>query len=613
MTRQAPRRPPQPTPTPPAGGVLLSGLRWSGLRWPVLSLALLVAACTGSEPGPAVAGPTVADGALLAIPVVQGSGATSPFEGRQVEVEGVVTAPLRGLGGFMLQDPDGDGRDDTSDALFVAWDRDEAMPRAGDRLRVAGRIVEPDDGRGVTTLVAEHLAPRGTSALPAALVLSAPPEDWEALEGMRVRVSVPLMVSGNHALARHGELQVVFGERLWQPTEVLAPGPGAAARAEQDGRRLLVLDDARRGDWPSNLWPLPEPLSASAPLRAGSRVHGVEGVVDQRFGNFRLQLTTALARIEQAPRPAPPEVPGAVRLAVFNVLNLFNGDGRGGGFPTARGARTPADLARQRDKLVAALTALDADILALLEIENDGHGAGSSLADLALALDAAVPGSRWQPVAAPNPGVDAIQVALLYRADRVRAVGRAAQLARGPFATASRPPLAQAFAVGEGAPLVVAVNHFKSKGGCEEARGADRDQGDGQGCHNATRVASARRLHAWLDTDPTGTGPAGTLLLGDFNAYAQEDPMRWLRTAGWTDAFALAGVERPYSYVYRGEAGRLDHALLDPGLAPRLRGAAVWHVNADEAERFDYRHDPGRQPWRASDHDPLLLGLDLAR
>src|SRR5690606_30980050 len=229
------------------------------------------------------------------------------------------------------------------------------------------------------------------------------------------------------------------------------------------------------------------------------------------------------------------------------------------------------------------------------------------------ALNAAGPARDWRFVdAGEGPGSDPIRVALIYRAERLQPVGEPATLIDGPFGQLSRAPLAQAFRAGEGPVFLLVANHFKSKG-CGEAGNGDRDQGDGQGCHNATRVASARRLHAWLDTDPTGTGPAGTLLLGDFNAYAQEDPMRWLRTAGWADAFALAGVERPYSYVYRGEAGRLDHALLDPGLAPRLRGAAVWHVNADEAERFDYRHDPGRPPWRASAHAPLLLALHLAR
>ncbi|MNV25648.1 Endonuclease/Exonuclease/phosphatase family protein [compost metagenome] len=100
------------------------------------------------------------------------------------------------------------------------------------------------------------------------------------------------------------------------------------------------------------------------------------------------------------------------------------------------------------------------------------------------------------------------------------------------------------------------------------------------------------------------------MLLGDFNAYAMEDPIRTLNAAGWQDAFKVAGVAQPYSYVYNGLIGRLDHALLSPGMAARLKGAAEWHTNADEADDAGYqgRNVPG--PWRSSDHDPLLLGFE---
>ena len=119
----------------------------------------------------------------------------------------------------------------------------------------------------------------------------------------------------------------------------------------------------------------------------------------------------------------------------------------------------------------------------------------------------------------------------------------------------------QAFKRGNGPAFVVVANHLKSKG-CSEAEGADRDQGDGQGCWNALRVDSAKRLDAWLKKDPTGHGSALKLMVGDFNAYAMEDPVRALRDAGWADAFTVAGAKRPYSYVYNGQSGRLDHALL---------------------------------------------------
>ena len=89
-----------------------------------------------------------------------------------------------------------------------------------------------------------------------------------------------------------------------------------------------------------------------------------------------------------------------------------------------------------------------------------------------------------------------------------------------------------------------------------------------------------------------------------------EAPIRTLHDAGWRDAFAVAKVERPYSYVYSGMTGRLDHALLSPGMAKRLRGAAEWHINSDEADDVGYQGRNEAGPWRSSDHDPLILGFD---
>ncbi|NLB15115.1 MAG: nuclease, partial [Gammaproteobacteria bacterium] len=147
----------------------------------------------------------------------------------------------------------------------------------------------------------------------------------------------------------------------------------------------------------------------------------------------------------------------------------------------------------------------------------------------------------------------------------------------------------------------------------------DSDQRDGQVCWNATRSAAAQELHDWLATDPTASGSKAHVILGDLNSYAQEDPLRLLHDAGWRDAFAQAGIKRPYSYNFRGASGRLDHALLSPALAPALRAAAIWHINADESEAFDYQRRNRQKQWyapdpyRSSDHDPLILVLDFGQ
>ncbi len=599
-----------------------------------LAVLGLLAACQAGSHGSIADDPTGAAGAdvpapaRVAIGAVQGAGLRSPLLGRQVTVQGVVTGNFaRGLGGVFVQDA-GDGDPATSDGLFVqhAVDNDtehggnEPVLHPGDRVEVSGTVAELGDNEMSTLTELRDAVVRviGRGDV-APLVLSAAPADaadWERYEGMRLAISVPLTVSDNDGLARYGELVASFSGRLFQPTELAAPGPDAARVARNNARRRLLLDDNRDSKDPETLWFLPQPLSDAAPVRGGSELRHVTGILDQRRGKYRLQLTSPLD-IVQAPRPAAPDVPGDVRVASLNLLNLFNGDGHGGGFPTERGAQTEPQYRMQQRKLVAVVQALRPDIAGLMEVENDGSGPDSSLGQFVAALNAAGPVRDYALVhTGERLGSDAIHVAMIFRSSRVHLQGKPAFLTGGPFENRSRVPMAQAFRAGKGPVFVVEVNHFKSKGcgrDADAASGPEKDQHDGQGCWTPMRVESARRVNAWLATDPTHGGGRLTLLVGDLNAHAMEDPLRLLREAGWQDAFTLAKVSRPYSFTFDGQVGRLDHALLTPALAPRLRGAVEWHNNADESDAFDYHRDSDGDTWRASDHDPILLGLDLRR
>ncbi len=586
----------------------------------------------------------------MAIGKVQGDGETSPLIGRVVVVEGVVTArfehPARAAGkpidrtneppAYSLQDS-GDSDPATSDAIFVI---DPQIFLPGQRVRLLGTVVEFDDGRsGSRTALKPFLAEAlGSARLPAPLRLAAAPADWEHYEAMRVEITAPLTLAGTHRAVKYGEILVNFGERLVTPTEVAAPGAAAKTLATENMRRRLWLDDASTIESPARLWYLPQGLP-----RTDSRLSRVEGVVDQRNGGYGLQLT-AVPKMKPASRPRAPNVGGDLRVVGFNLENLFNGDGRGGGFPTSRGARTLVEYQAQLDRHLATIRALKPDILALMELENDGNGPDSSIAALVTAMRAAGLGDDWRFVdAGEASGSDQIRVALLYRASRVAPVGTPATLSDGPFLEHSRAPLAQSFrAIGPGsraksranadAPaFTIAVNHFKSKGctgpGGKPATGADADQGDGQGCWNAMRTESARRIGAWLGSDPTGSGSDLAMIIGDLNAYGMEDPIRTLTAEGWLDAYAEPGGKAPYSYVFDGQIGRLDHALLSPALAQRLAGAAKWHANADEPVRSaetgalgegtpkkgKSKNSGSTGPWRSSDHDPLLLGFRLSR
>lgn len=563
--------------------------------------SLLSLLCFG---GLLVAAAASAQNAPIAIGKVQGAGERSPLVGREVVVEGVVTtAPGNGPDGWFLQDG-GDGDATTSDALFVAAGD---APTTGQRVRVRGTVVELNAGNGTrTALQPTTVTPLGKGKV-RSVAIATPPPDWERYENMRVRIAAPLTVAGTHRAEKYGELMVNFGERLRTPSDAAAPGEAARALAADNARRMLRLDDGSDAEQPASIWYLP---STGLP-RTGTRLSKVEGIVDQRGGGYRLQLTAKPAFKRMTP-PAAPRVGGDVRIAGLNLENFFNGDGRGGGFPTPRGARTPAELEGQRARLVATIRGLNPDIAALMEVENDGFGPESAIAVLVDALNAG--GGDWRAtVTDADQGGDQIRVGLIYRVSRVSPVGTAATLTDDLFGTRNRPPLAQTFRAGSGPAFTVVVNHFKSKG-CGSASGADADQKDGQSCWNATRTESARRLDAWLRTDPTRSGSDLAMIVGDLNAYSMEDPITTLTAAGWRDAFAGQRGPVPYSYVYDGLTGRLDHALLSPALAARLVGAAEWHSNADEPDSRGYQNRPGeRTPWRSSDHDPLVVGFRLRK
>lgn len=598
------------------------------------AIAASLAGC-GAGPGSSTADPIrLAPFACgnFATPIheIQGRGAASPRNGHVVDVEGVVTGNFQeGLGGFFIEAPAAARDQDpaTSEGLFVLMPERRDEVRAGRLLRIRASVTESGDaegGRGLTALHAvSEIAVCGDGELPEPVTLTEPPPDWERFEAMRVVMPGPVTVTGNAELLRFGRVEVSLAGRLFQPTEVARPGAPARAVAEANARARIALDDNLEIERPRRIWWIEPMPSARAPWRVGTELDGVAGIVDQRLGGYRVQLTERPSAVRQAERPgAPPEVGGDLRIASFNVENFFNGNGRGGDFPTPRGADSVRAFRQQRDKIVATLVGLRADVVALQEIENDGWGEDSAIADLVGALNRALGREGDYAIVRPATellGKDQIKVALIHRASRVRVLGEPAGYEQGAFVDRNRVPLAATFEpVDGGTPFTVVSNHFKSKGGCEEASGGDRDQGDFQGCWNDTRRQAARELIEWLARDPTGSGSDQVLILGDLNAYGLEDPIRLMIDRGYRDVVAQHAGQGAYSYVWRGDSGRLDHALASASLAARVTGAGEWHINADELEVFGWASDraPERErrladpgAVRSSDHDPLLVGL----
>lgn len=590
----------------------------------LLIAALLLLGCR-PEPGPGLPGELRCGSPYTAIHDVQGSGRSSPMQGRVVEIEGVVTADFRaGLGGVFVQAPlTVEVPQGASSGLFVELDPASPAPPVGALWRVRGEVAELGPAsRGLTALI--NLSGQTVCAASAEagwVELDEPPadsEDWERWEGMRVRIGVPLVVIDSFGIERNGTLDLAFGERVWIPTDRVEPGEAARALDAENQRRRLRVDDGSLAVDPAEVWYLPEAL----PPRLGSRVGNVQGIVDQRDGEYRLQLLAPLELVEAAERPlTPPEVGGRLRVANFNVENYFNGDGRGGGFPTSRGARSAAAFARQREMVSSAILGLGADVYALIELENDGFGPYSAIADLVQALNEAGADFAFADPGVDRVGSDEITVAIVYRPSRVRALGPAVLREGPPFDRLHRVPMAQAFEdIETGTRFTVGANHFKSKRCGREDDRVNADRGDGQACFNPARVEAAQALAEWLAGDPAGSGSPHVLILGDLNAYSEEDPLRLLRRLGWVHlrpAEDAPGAQK-YTYVFRGQKGSLDHALASPSLAPAVTGVASWAINASEPWQLAYDRAASLEEvrgrfWRSSDHNPQLLGLDFER
>ena len=562
------------------------------------------------------------DAPAVTIGSVQGPGSASSVAGTTVDVEGVVTGDFQvgGFSGYYLQDS-GDDDAATSDGIFV-FAPSGLDVSSGDLVHVRGAVSEFNGLTEITVGTAEVCDSGLQLPEPAALQLPASDEVREPLEGMRVTLPQSLAVGDLFTYARFGELSLGV-DRQFQPTAVVEPGsPERTALIAQQLAERIWLDDGRSNQNPDPLrHPNGEAFSRDNVVRSGDLVASATGVLDWRFDVWRIQ-PTAGAQVTPNPRPAVPVVGGTTKVASFNVLNYFTTLDLPDTPGDQRGANSAEEFERQEAKIVAALDAIDADVFGLIEIENSDDDA--PLDALVKALNSVAGAGTYAAIHTGRLGTDAITTALIYKPAEVAPVGAFAVLdstVDPDFRANNRPALAQTFTdLESGGEVTVVVNHLKSKGSDCDALG-DPDTGDGQGNCNETRVLAAEALTDWLATDPTGQDTAGReLIIGDLNSYDHEDPIDALRAAGYTDLVLRDQGEHAYSYNFDGELGYLDYALAGPALVGDVTEAAPWNINSDESALFDYNTEFksasqialwAPDPYRSSDHDPVVIGLDL--
>lgn len=562
---------------------------------------------------------------LQEIEAVQGNGASSPFTGQVVTVRGTVTADFQtsaGMSGFFLQsDPsDADADPTTSEGILIYDGASPAVDVAvGDAVQVIGTVTEY---KGMTEIgTVTSVADCGTPAVIAPVQITLPVPmgtTLEPYEGMLVQIDQPLTVTQNYWQGRYGQVNLSAGGRLFNPTNGNEAG-SYADLLDANLRRMIMLDDGKSIQHPN---PVPyytygEPSGVNYFPRSGDLTSGsLVGVLDHGLItsnptapiHYRLHPVAPVAFTSGNPRSVPPTTTGSLKVVGFNVLNYFT-------TLNSRGANTSVEFTRQKDKIVAALAALNADVYGLIELESSP--AAGAVDDLVASLNAVVGAGTYAKVADPASGVgtDVIKVGFIYKPAKVELVG--ASSSTDPIH--KRAPVAQTFKEkATGAEFTAVVNHFKSKGCDASATGLDADQGDGQGCWNATRVEEAEALLDFIDEIVTASGDPDVLVLGDLNSYNTEDPIDVLEAGGLVNHVDTIPAADRYSYIFDGAAGNLDHMLSTASMASQVTSAAFWHINTDEPVFIDYNTEfkPAIDPYapdayRSSDHDPAVVGLTL--
>ncbi len=591
---------------------------------------------------------------------IQGSGATSPFVSTTQTIEGIATRTFAGaalLNGFYVQeeDADSDGNPLTSEGIYIYDPSGTFTGNPGDKVRITGEVTEFNTtvtGFASTSLTeitltgAANLTVVSTGnplpTIPNVQLPVANVSDLERYEGMLINLSA---ASGNLTVTEYFQLgrfgQVVLSAtgatdqpgtdaRLDQYTQFFAPSvAGYTAYLAEIAKRRIYLDDGRTGANPD---PIifgrgGQPLSASNTLRGGDNIASITAILDERSEGYRLQTSTGVDFQPANPRPVtPPVVGGTLKAGSFNVLNYFNDLGTtsfttcSGNSIARRGANNAAEFTRQRDKIINAIITSGVDVMGLNEMENNGFGSTSAIQDLVNGLNAVSGANSYTYVNSGCISTDAITVAMIYKPAKVTPVGSSTAIpfnyGTGAFTSVGRRALAQTFQDNTTSGVFTLVaNHWKSKGSGSGA--GDTDAGDGQSASNGTRTRQAQDLVSWLTTKPTGTTDPDYLIVGDLNAYAKEDPLTTLESGGYTNLVPPT----TYSYVFDGFVGALDHALRSSSLQGQVAGADKWHINSDEPSVLDYNTEfktPGQiaslysaEPYRASDHDPVIVGLNL--
>lgn len=514
------------------------------------------------------------------------------FKDQFVKTKGLVAGVFQEvgeLGGFFIQDH----TIFSNRGIFVKTQR---LVHVGDEILITAKIVEYKNETRLDSVQSIQLLSEGNSVSKQSVSLPISLSKMEQLEGSLIHIENELLISSSYSFLKYGQILLSTSE-LVQATEIYD--------AQLDSQKIMDLSSPKQvnsiviDDLSNMRFPFLDSLYCkSTDISIGNKCSGIIGFVSQFNDDYRIRLIDDIL-VEAIEKEEGSSVKGALKVMSFNLHNLFNGDGKGDGFPTPRGAKTYKSYQLQLAKLKAAICAANPDIIAMMELENDGEDSLSTLVQFCSYLNLKNPSRKYTvSLTGTSSSSDFIKTGIIYDANSVTAL-TTAKYHKNPIF--SRPPLFQRFNYGGNSEFILSVNHFKSKSP-RGAQGLNEDQKDGQAAYNYKRKQQAEVLLNLVDSLYENDD---LLIVGDFNAYTNEDPIQLLESNN------LKRLEvTKYSYEYKGRKGNLDHAFVSKNLESSINEVKVWDINTSYPNWIDYRHELADSTYyRSSDHNPILIGL----
>jgi len=560
-------------------------------------------------------------GAVIPPPVyeiyeLQGNSLSSPYVGQIVTTENNVVTALS-YNGFFIQTPTArtDADISTSDGILV-YTGPAPTVSVGDLVNVSGEIKEHYD---LTEIIDATITVVGTETLPEPVtfdgLLPSPNQpssliEFERFESMLITIADGTVTGSNQGFGSDpiAEVYIVAGsERTYREPGVEYPGTGVPGIPTWDGNpEVFELDPNKLGILPNLTIPAGSSFEATGVL--GYEYGGYE------FWPYELYITEA-----EIPVAVPEKQLGEYTVGSLNLYRLFDDIADGG--TTVSSAEYAVRLSKFSQYIREILDA--PDILAVEEVENLGV-----LEDLAAQIAIDDGSIIYNAYLVEGNDVGGIDVGFLARDDRVQ-VDAVTQL--GALETYlnpntgvydilhDRPPLLLegSFIVDglDNYPIAVMAVHIRSLNGIETIRVQTK------------RLAQAESIAEKVQTLQDANPDVHLAVTGDFNAFeftdgyvdvvghimGEFDPTESVLSGSdlvnpnlTNQVLGLLPEDR-YSFIYRGNAQVLDHALTSIGLDPAITGFAYGRGNSDAAK---IHIENGSSVLRSSDHDGLVLYVD---